>query len=201
VEITIEVCGPNNERAKFIPTSEMLRGRWRALAIARFDTHSFLKQLMSRVSEIPGICLAIDVEKAIGRRFDPLKETAEGRKIWKDVESILKEFESNIGAMRPWPEARYERMGPDQIKSWLYYMRRMIDGKKAVYAFGSQELPTIQQIAELPGRRMMMPSSYARKEGDRWADSVPVGAAPAMAGSGSGGGGRGGKQSSTRDQE
>lgn len=155
-ETIIEIAGPHNEHALFGPLGERLRGRWNAHALSGRSAHESLAALHAALPEgyIPGICLAIDPAKQTGRRFDPLKETDEGRAIWQAIEPVLQQYAEFLKGGQPWDETVVRDLSPDALKTWVYDMRNLIDCGLARHISGP-ELPSLEKIREFVGARKL----------------------------------------------
>lgn len=190
----IEIAGKQNEQAKFSPTGDKLRGRWTASNVAHRDKGEAMKA-MSRIEAIPGQYVELDTNKKQGRIFDPLSETPEGKRIWKEVEDVLRRFQSVFGGRKRLETPKVvSELSADQVKTWAFHMRTLIDTGMARYVAGSDELPDVQTIRhKWPGRRMTDPlATSGRFEAGKWSDEVPE-KGRELAGAGAGGGGGGGQ--------
>lgn len=174
--ITIEICSNDNNSHWFGPTGQLLRGRWTAANVARMDMHASLKKV-SEMPFIPGICLEVDLDTRTCRQFDPLRETEEGKRIWKAIAPVLAHFKGMLcreGA-EPWEETKIENADLDTIKDWLYWMRRAVDNGLAVVSDKSTPLPAIDAISKMPGKRKTTHwSSQKLSDEDQFADVVPL---------------------------
>lgn len=212
---TIEICGPRNEGAIFPPLgySERLRGRWDMAKTAhrnkgQDEAGEAFKALSLEVSVIPGLFISLDTDAKKAQIIDPLGETPDGRKIQSKIREVFKRFSGgnplNCGA-DPRATQTIERLSIDQIKTWLFYMRTMVDNNAAVKEMSSADLPTIDAIKRMPGRRASDPActlpQRAKSEQNAmdsrelypWADEVPADGKGELAGAGAGAGGKGGK--------
>jgi hypothetical protein len=156
--IVIEVCGPRNEQLAFPMMAGQdgnggLRGRWSAAAVAYADKSEGMKA-MSAVSIIPGIHIWLDVKERKAGIYDPLRDTDDGRRVWADVKRILDRYSFAFGGpFEPWQPVTRENLTIDDIKDWAFHMRTALDGNLAQYVPGSDQLPTIDKIRSMPGRR------------------------------------------------
>lgn len=149
MEYVIEVGDNMNRNPKFGPTGEQLRGRWTASHVAAIEAHSAIKAISS-IPIINGICLGIDREKRLGRRFDPLRETAEGKAIWARVQPLLDQYNEIFDqGMKPWDQAVFPQLDDNDVKTWFYWMRRLLDAKQAFLQ--SDRFPTMDEIKKYPG--------------------------------------------------
>lgn len=150
----IEIAGPRNERHCFGPIGQTLRGRYDFSNIAHRDKSESMKAL-SRVSVIPGICVELDTDKAIGRVFDPLRETEEGRRKWAEISAVVREYQFEFGNATQLMETQeYSELSQDDIKTWMFEMRKVVD---AGYArmISEAKLPSSVEIrTKVPGKRV-----------------------------------------------
>lgn len=155
-ETIIELAGPHCETIMFGPTGEArLRGRWTHAITAGKSVHESLAALHAAApgGVIPGLCLGIDPRERRVRRFDPMHPTdgtADGKACWAAIEPILKRYAENFAAMKPWNSIARENVSDDELKTWIFYARKLIDEGLAVHASGPQ-LPSLEDCKKLPG--------------------------------------------------
>lgn len=197
----IEIAGRNNERHCFGPTGQTLRGRYDFSNVTHRDKSEAMKA-MSRVGVIQGICIELDTERAVGRVFDPLRETEEGRKKWSEVLAVIREYPFEFGNSTQLMETEdYRELSIDDVKTWMYEMRKAVDGGIA-RMIGEAKLPTLADIrTKIPGKRVRdiwnsgeqtrVEGGYGGAEANlaKYVDDVPVQPArsakqPAAAGDG-----------------
>jgi hypothetical protein len=180
-EFTIEVASEGNNTLLFGPLGNMeVRGRWDFNHVAGRSTHDSMKAMNKTASIIPGERIAVDPKARTCRLYDPLRETPQGQKVWEAVKPIIERFKShfNCGTSLREPIV-YHDCDEDRMKTWLYYMRRAVDAGLAIVV-GNKELPTLEEIKALPGRRECgfgANTQYATdedREKARWKDIVPV---------------------------
>lgn len=149
-EVIIEVGDKRNNQKMFSPTRTILRGSW---AKANLVSDERVEQVET-IPDIPGIRILISPVRRTALIFDPMS-LPENTQLNRDVqEAIKKNFGTQCGPME---KIAYEDMSDTAIKTWLYYMRRMVDGSKtngvqwtdAKIVAGS--LPTMAEIKALPG--------------------------------------------------
>lgn len=205
----IEIAGRNNERHCFGPTGQTLRGRYDFSNVTHRDKSEAMKA-MSRVGVIQGICVELDTDKGLGRVFDPLRETEEGRKKWTEVLAVLREYQFEFGNVTQLMETQeYRDLSQDDVKTWMYEMRKVVDGGCA-RVISESKLPSLADIrTKVPGKRIRdiwNSGEQTREEGEgklaKYADYVEVGGVSGGSSGGAGGGGSGGRgrQSSTSPQ-
>lgn len=174
-----------NEAATFAPLGkERLRGRWNASKVAHRDKQrgnvGALQRELSQIESIPGLFLALDTDKMEAARFDPLRETEDGKKLWARITAIYRKHLSNEPRLL---EPQFIRnMSADDVKTWAWCLRELVDCHLAQYATGSERLPDKDTIAQTwPGKRMRDPGNTLISETDmkrfglpKWVDSVPL---------------------------
>lgn len=152
----------------------VLRGRWSSSVVAYADKSEALKS-MSSVPIIPGIHIWLDVRERKAGIYDPLRDTDEGRRIWTDVKKILDRYAFAFGGpYAPWEPVTQDNLTIDDIKGWAFHMRTALDGGLAQYVPGSEQLPTIDKIKAMPGKRKADPWNSGRQDQElsMWADAV-----------------------------
>jgi len=136
------------------------------------------------IREIPGQHVAVDTDKMEGVIFDPLGSPTH-EVLWENMERIMDSHKQEFGAgkKKPKPTSKVA-LTADTLKDWLWEMLCIVEAGQGVLASGSDQLPTRDEIAKLPGRRRRDPwNSGAQlgtgKQGDehlvKYVDVVPVG--------------------------
>ncbi len=180
-EIVIEIATERNNNYLFDPLGHVhIRGRWDFHKAAGRYSHEAMKALNKLTTVIPGECLAVDVKNRTCRLFDPLRETAAGRKIWASIKPIIEQYQSHfqcgVGLREP---TVIRDCSEDTLKTWLYYMRRAVDSGHAKVV-GNRVLPPLEEIKALPGRREVgffsntQYKTEEEREKYRWRDVVPL---------------------------
>jgi hypothetical protein len=173
-EIIIEIAAPLNRQVRFGPTGETLRGHWSHAVTGGRSVHESISQLHSVAPEIPGIYLSLDVHARVAKRYDPLRDTEEGRQLWAKIDDVLKRFPEALGQMQPWDAAVYTELDDNQVKTWLYEMRKLVDDGLARVVPGSMPMPDRERIRTLPGgRQAEFWGSKFVEEKDRYVDVRP----------------------------
>lgn len=157
-KVVIELGDDRNRMIVFGPTKEKLRGRWDK-ANLRGDE---VTEQMEYIPTIPGLHIELDGRKRQARIYDPLtlpqyKRTLEQAR--KGHRHVLKRD------AHPDDERVKEKMTDTDIKTWLYHMRRLVDGTPPVddpvtgrTTGGPQAhlvegtLPSYEEIEALPGK-------------------------------------------------
>jgi hypothetical protein len=135
-EIAIEIDNDNCNNTRFAPLSMEVRGRWSNARIASHGGGNWSEdenRLMNQMPEIPGQRIILDCRTGKGRIVDPLSLPANAG-LLADAKRIV----SNVlhQNMEPVKEVPYDNMTATEIKTWLYWMHRMVDGKIAKLVSG-----------------------------------------------------------------
>lgn len=138
----VEIANSRNGSVMWPINQTVLRGRW---ARANVPSASFPERL-ERMPDIPGMHIAIDTSRGVGKIFDPLSLPTH-----KDLlEAINVSHQGAFGTVGG-PERSIEvrQMSDDVIKTWLYWVRRMMDSKDCICREGL--VPSMEAIIKLPG--------------------------------------------------
>lgn len=185
MQVVIEMTAPRSRRVIFKPNeSKPLRSRWNHAAASRQGSASAsLTELMAVAPDIPGMAIALDVKNRIGKVFDPLRETEDGRAIWSRMKPVLDANPDLCGPdTQPQKTSMRENMDEDAMKTWLWEMRKLVDSGVATVVSG--QMPEKEQIRKLPGKRQAVfadPLVHHISNESKYADSVPAGRAGAGA--------------------
>jgi hypothetical protein len=156
-QYAIEVAGPHNDNLIFSPLQQKLRGRWDMAKVSHRDKTEGMKMLALAVSVIPGQVVALNVDKSIGRIVDPLNDK-DGKAILDKCNGVFAQYREVFGGQHdPHPDTTHN-LNVDQVKTWLYAMRRLVDSGLAVPVSGGNPLPELDQIRAMPGRRRADPN-------------------------------------------
>jgi hypothetical protein len=142
-EILVEIADERNSNVMWPITKVLLRGRW-----ARVNTlGQTMAQVMQPLPDIPGLHVGVDCARKLSKILDPLNEPRNAELV-KKIQAVLKEaFRQVYG---PEKDVVQEGLSDGEIKSWLYWMRRLVDNGQAVVIKG--ELPDLKAIRALPGK-------------------------------------------------
>lgn len=142
-EITIEI-GDEKNRSLMCPISkERLRGWWKRSNLIGVSVSAAAQSL----PDLPGIYVILDCRKKTIRYADPLS-FPENADLLTHAQKIVKEvFRDSCG---PEKEVVQENLNENDLKTALYWFRRIVDSKQAALISGS--LPEMEQILALPGR-------------------------------------------------
>lgn len=173
----IEISGPKNEQQYFTPANTLVRGRWHVANVSTRE-QSVAMRALNRVTEIPGQRIELDVNQRTGKITDPLRDDPDGKEKFKVLNEIFDEHQEAHGGPKDLPaEKVYKNLSVDEIKTWLHHMRQILDNKMAM-SIGNRNLPKIETIASMPGKREKDPGNTGSKDkelaNDRFVDEVPV---------------------------
>lgn len=168
-EIEIEFGDDRNRVMLWGPTQEKLRGHWKR---ANLNADELVEGLV-KMPDLPGQRIMLNAGRRMAVVYDPLalKENAADA---ERVAAVIYEFYR----VKCGPAQAVEKkdMDADDIKTWLYLMRRHVDAKKARVTKGT--LPTAAELEKLPGRSRVeyFNNSHRackwREEFGEWLDKV-----------------------------
>jgi hypothetical protein len=176
----IEVAGRANQNLLFAGNSQVLRGRWDAANVSHLEPSAELRQLHGITNVIPGIRIQIDEKRQLIRVHDPLETTEDGKAILAKIRAFFAANKGKFEDGKATPESTDE-WTKDNVKNWLYWMRRALDAGHAIKTPESESLPSLAAIRAMPGKRIAEPfNNNTREDDSRYADIVedkqPVGA-------------------------
>jgi hypothetical protein len=139
---------PINGSVLFQPLAEKLRGRWTTHKILHTTMHAALQ---SMPSPIPGEMVGVNIATKTVRKFDPLS-LPENADLWNAMKEHYRNYQEYFGMMNKLMPG-YEQAGCDNtvLKTWLYWMRRIVDAGVAIVVPKSAPLPNADLIKKLPG--------------------------------------------------
>lgn len=143
----VEVCGKNNENLNWPPDSVVLRGRWSKSNLIAASTETSLATL----PDIPGMCINVNTQKRIVRRFDPLRDPKNEQQLNRIKRAVGGTFKKETGTEKP---VVREKVGNDELKTVCYWVRRLLDSgmlREHGVQDGESRVPTIEQIKAMPG--------------------------------------------------
>lgn len=153
-EIEIELGDDRNRVFSWGPTMEILRGAWSRQNLKSDE----LVEDLAKMPNIPGMCIRVAYERKLAVIYDPLS-LEKNKELCATIAAMIYErFRKKEG-----PSKTVERkaMDADDLKTWLYGMRRRVDNGQAKVTVGT--LPTMDEIERLPGRvRIEMYNSSSR---------------------------------------
>lgn len=151
MKVIVEIATKLNASVRFGPATSILRGRWTSSNAAHLSpSPSGPMREIARIDRIPGIWIVIDMNKRMASVVDPLAETEEGQEIYRQLRSIQNRFKGRIDQGGPLARTDYQDLSNDELKTWLYWTRRLVDNNMAVIIEG--DLPTLDVIkSKMPG--------------------------------------------------
>ena len=174
---SIEIAGSNNEQQLFSPAGCIVRGRWHVSNVSSRE-QSIAMRALNKVVEIPGQIITLDVRNRTGEITDPLL-TKEGALKFKEMNKIFEEFQEAHGGKKSLEENKiFKDLTIDEMKTWLHHMRQIIDNNMGEKVSGSHDLPSLDKIAKMPGKRTRDPGNTGQKDkdlkGQEFVDEVAV---------------------------
>ena len=134
MKIVIEVGDNQNSNIMFNPHRKELRGRWDRHRLPA-GTTSVDKGLLA-VESLPGARIEVDTETKIARIYDPLKEDPEWAAKMPGINAVLKIALDNANGFAPF-ETQVMELNDDGLATWVYWMKRLVQSKKAWLHEGS----------------------------------------------------------------
>lgn len=179
--VVIELGDDRNRNILWGPTQEVLRGRWDKEKLRAGE----LNQKTELIPTIPGMRIEIDGRRRILRIYDPLASERLASLLAK-VKRGIKEAVNQTGS--PSPEKVYDNASETEIKTWLYWARRLLEGTPliedeatATVRGGPQarliegSVPSMSAIERLPGKiQMELHNSSSKKRRYREDPELPV---------------------------
>jgi hypothetical protein len=178
---TVEACGQNNEQWIYAPLREKLRGHWSWAKVGHKDKSEYAKVLSQAAPEVPGQCILIDTDKKELVVFDPLIETPEGQRVLAAMNGVNERFGAESGGKKTGAERSILKLRDEnEVKTHLHFMRLGIDEGLAKTPNGGESLPSLEEIAAMPGKRLRDPGNSGPQGSElvKWVDEVPVGRKP-----------------------
>ena len=145
--IVIEIADECNRSVLFHPNQMKLRGRWDSQRVSYKRPHPALAKLPPI---IPGIQIRVDIQKKLTGIFDPLS-LPENAHIINAIKDARQEVSGISPGHDPWPAINRKDCADTEIKTWLYWMRRLVDEGQAVIVGPEDSLPTLEQLEALKG--------------------------------------------------
>lgn len=156
--IVIEIATPRNGNVMWGGNETILRGAWRRANLIADERVEALESM----PDIPGMRIEIDTIKRRLRIFDPLSLPEFAETLMRARFHFKELFKQDA---QPVQEVVNNRPSDTQIKTWLYWARRFVEGTdeirdpktrllvtKAKADLIDGRLPTYEQIEALPGK-------------------------------------------------
>lgn len=145
--IVIEIADGCNRSVLFHPNQMKLRGRWDSQNVSYKRPHAALAKLPPI---IPGIQVRVDIQKKLTSIADPLS-LPENAYIIAAIKDARQEVSGISPGSEPWPTINRKDCADSEIKTWLYWMRRLVDEGQAIIIGSDDSLPTLEQLEALKG--------------------------------------------------
>lgn len=136
-------------------TKQVLRGRWSRMAmIGRGGMPELLK-----MPDWPGIRVEVNVATRTARIYDPLAaKDARTEQLVREISPLYAKINGSEG--RPWDEQTYPDLNATDLKSWLFWMKRIVVDGKAVEV--QCTLPKMEGIESMPGKILIEPMNSSQ---------------------------------------
>jgi hypothetical protein len=154
VRFEVEVSSDCNGSLLFTPATKKLRGAWRNSEASRFEAGKDIRQMAYAVGDIPGIRIFVDLAQDKCGYYDPLLAD----KRYEDLAAKLQEYlkKTPLGPSNGVSFTKaylIEKPTPTNLKTWLHWMRQALDSKYVEVPTGKPDLPSLDDIRKMPGRR------------------------------------------------
>ena len=146
-DVVLEVGDSRNRNLMWPLTQDVLRGWWKMLNLIGAEV---TEEFTQRVPDLPGIRIEISATKKMARIFDPLA-TVEHASTLVRLNSVAKHSTIfGFSLVEPEKTREFQLLSQTDLKTWLYWARRVVDAKHAVIVSG--KLGTLAEIEALPGK-------------------------------------------------
>ena len=140
MEITIELGSENKNVNPFIePLGAARRGKWRR---SNLPSMNLADAEVAGLPDLPGYCVAVDLNARTVRIFDPLEHDPRR----PDIEKALRKFFKRRLEIEPQQVSR-DHAKPTLYR-WLMWMQRLVAAGGATVVDGDIPQPTIDRIAK-----------------------------------------------------
>ncbi len=147
--LVVEIGNDHNDMIMFDPLQKWLRGRWQKSGLSpgeRSTSHD-----PRQVPDLPGLHVEVDANGHEARVFDPLSQDGH-RETMANLNALLKK--RNQPETQPMDTQDFRGMSDEQIASWVYHLRRLVDKGDATVVQGDitkQPKGRIKQCYFQPG--------------------------------------------------
>lgn len=142
-EFTIELGNKYSRQVLFLPLGQVFRGRWDENSL-RGQTAANCPDL-SAMPTIPGIHLTLDPAGKVGKVFDPLN-LPENSSLLAEVQRHYAGITKTQGC--PMEDKKFD-LGRDRVKTWAYWMVRLLTSGDAFLRAGVA--PEATEVRALEG--------------------------------------------------
>lgn len=144
----VEIASRQNNPVMFHPNQARLRGRYSIANTPGMRAHEAMN---SMPTEIPGQIVEVDVQNRTCRIFDALS-LEQNKGIHDQIKRACSENRGYFGGSDLPEESKYIGQSDTDIRTWLYWMRRLVDAGNAVdigtAGSGRRPLPSMNIINE-----------------------------------------------------
>lgn len=133
-EIVIEIRAPKNEDVMFEPMRSKLRSAWRRAGLPAGST-SRSAHLLS-LPDLPGMRVCLTPSQRVGKVVDPLGFD-ENQTLLLEANAVFRNLPSHRKDQHPAPDRVYTKLTQDDVATWFYWMKRLVDKGEAVVVSGS----------------------------------------------------------------
>ncbi len=125
-----------NQNVMFHPAKKTLRGRWETRNLPPGTTALNHDGALLTLEEIPGMHIALNPVTGAARIYDPLG-LPQNAKLWEQCKGVAR---SCFGNNYKPAETIKQQLGKDQVATWYYWMKRLVDEGSARLVPGSSWL-------------------------------------------------------------
>lgn len=143
ISFTVEVADQWNRNAKWPLDERVLRGRWSRDNVV----HDVDDERFRGMPDLPGLLIHVEGRGRRAAITDPMANPA-NREVSDKVSKII--ANAQMGSMGPEPDYTVENLSNDDLKSWCYWVRRMLDNKQLRIHRGT--VPSMDEISRMPGK-------------------------------------------------
>lgn len=149
ISFVVEVATPHLNSYLFPINQRLLRGRWDREKFPRGMVTS--DEFNAMPNPLPGMMIEFDSTKRQARIFDVLADDSSAVKaILKKIEEVIKASGvADRAKSGPDREDVFAELEENDLKSWCYHVRRMLDNNCCQVRKG--EVPTMKEIEAMPG--------------------------------------------------
>lgn len=142
--VIVELGDVRGRSILFPPNQRVLRGKWSKSQVS----HQSMSPELANMPDIPGLLIAVDTaQRAVGI-LDPLnQQTPDTKAQLAKLTEIYPQIMNQKGT--PEKDVKLGKQTDSTLKTWLYWIRRLVDGRQATLHRGN--LPKIEDIEAMPG--------------------------------------------------
>lgn len=145
IRYAVEFGDIKNRNFVFPLGSKPLRGRW---ATRNYLPNTTVHEKFQGMPDIPGIVLEVDATTRTVRFLDPLSDPRNKEALRIASAAYKTAFGEECCG---WPEAKLENLSDDELKSYIYWTRRMMDNGSCKVINPGGKVPEMAEIEKYPG--------------------------------------------------